>query len=290
MEMIDVLTPDSIAASILLLRDVHHGSILVLEGDTDIRLFKKFIDHEQCQLVNAFNKNNVIRIFELLDESDFEGCVGIVDADFSRVENENPGSPNLFMTDSHDIETMIIRSPAFDHLLEEFGSESKIRSYEKKYGIGLRESIRNVTVPIGYFRLLSKRRGLGLRFKEIKFSKFIKARKELLLEIHSFVASVLNHSQRHDLESGDLKKELEALIDPGHDPWQIICGHDFVSVLSISLRKLFGSSNANSVQVEILEMSLRLAYQFSHFEMSDLHSCILGWQQATGFQVLAYPG
>ena len=88
--MTDVITPESIAASILLLRDVHKGSVLILEGFSDTRLYGKFIDGDNCQIVNAFNKSNAVRVTELLEAKNLFGIVTIVDADFWSIEGYEP--------------------------------------------------------------------------------------------------------------------------------------------------------------------------------------------------------
>jgi len=48
-----------------------------------------------------------------------------------RIEQKIPDSNNLFLTDEHDGETMLIKSVAFDQLLKERGREEKIQAFPK---------------------------------------------------------------------------------------------------------------------------------------------------------------
>lgn len=288
--MIDSLTPESIAVGILLLLEVHEGSVLVLEGWSDMRIYGKFTDGEQCQLVNAHNKDNVIRVIQLLDKEDTEGVLGIVDADFNHVTHALSSGENLLLTDSHDIETMIVQTPAFDHLLVEFGSASKIRTFRQKSEQGIRNKILVTTYPIGCLRFISERDQLSLRFRGMRFGRFTRAGKKLVLSTERMVETVLNFSQRHDLDKNDLVNEIELLGDSDIDLWQLTCGHDFAAVLSISLRRMLGSNNAAEIQPKVIEASLRLAYQFHHFQSSALYAGIVNWERLSGYRLLEQPG
>lgn len=53
-----------------------------------------------------------------------------------------------------------------------------------------------------------------------------------------------------------------------HDDWCTGCGHDVIGILSIGLRKAIGSSTAGAVSPDILERSLRLAYERAYFQVA----------------------
>lgn len=63
-----------------------------------------------------------------------------------------------------------------------------------------------------------------------------------------------------------------------HDPWQICCGHDLVQILSVGLRKTIGSNNAKDIEPNILERSLRLAYEEAYFHDTQLYLDICTWE------------
>lgn len=276
--MIENITPESIASWILLLPDDHEGPILIFEGSSDIRLYSKFIDRDKCRVINAFNKNNALRAIELLEEKHFIGVIAIVDADFWSIDGYKHPSLNVFRTDTHDLETMIIRSSAFGHLLIEYGSEKKIKTFCKKFRSGVKESIIQISVPIGCLRFLSKDNSLNLRFESIKFNDFLRASKELSIDIKQLVISVLNHSQRHDINKSNLLITVQDEVKKGYDSWQISNGHDIIEILSFALRNLIGTNNANDVKTDTLEKSLRLAYEFIHFRETQLYSSLTEWE------------
>jgi hypothetical protein len=132
------LTPNSITSDIRMRRSQFKGTFIIVEGDTDQRFFKRFVEENLCQIVSAYNKENAIDILEILDKDRFDGVLAIVDADFWRIDGIEYLKANLFLTDTHDLETMILRSPALEKLMDELGSVNKIGELTKKYGKDVR--------------------------------------------------------------------------------------------------------------------------------------------------------
>ena len=62
----------------------------------------------------------------MLERDEVSGVIAIVDANFMDFKGGRRASPNLFVTDTHDLETMILNSPALEKILIEFGSAMKI--------------------------------------------------------------------------------------------------------------------------------------------------------------------
>ena len=62
-----------------------------------------------------------------------------------------------------------------------------------------------------------------------------------------------------------------------HDPWQICCGHDLVKIIAIALGKLIGTNNKKEVLPDVLERSLRLAYEEAYFIKTKLYQDICTW-------------
>ena len=131
--MKDLLSIDRVANQIRLRRSTYSGTFLLVEGGKDKIFYERFVDKLACELVNASGKPSsklrVIEILKIFEKSSFQGVLAIVDADFERLESLLYSSPNLLRTDTHDLETMLINSPAFDKVVAEFGSEEKIAQF-----------------------------------------------------------------------------------------------------------------------------------------------------------------
>lgn len=102
--------PDGIANAILLTRRYPGNAcltFLLVEGETDKRLYQTFTDEKSCAIYVAYSKANVIAALTILEESETPGVLALVDADFDVLEGKQYTSPNLFLTDAHDVELMI---------------------------------------------------------------------------------------------------------------------------------------------------------------------------------------
>ncbi|MCZ8065714.1 MAG: DUF4435 domain-containing protein [Microcystis sp.] len=271
--MREQITPDRIANSIRLLRSDHEGVFLIVEGHSDKLIYERLVNKQEVRITIASGKNNAIKALSILEKENFCRVFAVIDADFSRIEQQIPDSNNLFLTDEHDLEMMLIKSAAFDKLLKERGSEEKIAAFSKD----IRETLLKLGQEIGKLRLLSLRNKLDLKFEGLKFGKFIDKEK-LSINIDELIRSIKNHSQKLSLDEQQIKQDLSVISDENHDPWQLCCGHDFISILASALCKVLGTWNANDLKKEDLERELRLAYELSYFYQTQIYQLMVNWQ------------
>src|SRR5229473_7091816 len=133
--------PDGIANTIILKRKYPGNealSFLVVEGDDDKRFYNMFVNNNKCNINIAYSKAFAIAALTILEQTSIVGILVIVDSDFDIFEGKTFSSPNILFTDTHDLETMIIRSPALEKVLGEFGSENKIAQFEQTTGKDVR--------------------------------------------------------------------------------------------------------------------------------------------------------
>ncbi|NEP02536.1 MAG: DUF4435 domain-containing protein [Symploca sp. SIO2E9] len=275
--MREFLTPERIANTIKMQRSSFLGTFILVEGSSDKLFYKRFVDDKDCRLETTAGKPSsklqAIKVLEILNKSSFKGVLAIVDADFDHLETSLNKIPNLLRTDTHDIETMLINSPALDKVLAEFGSQDKITNF----GRDIREILLEAGLSIGYLLRISQSDGLSLTFNGIKFSKFINEQ-TLQIDELKLIEEVKNKSQFFSLEDEELQKKLTYQKNNNYDPWQVCCGHDLVEILSIGLRKAIGSCKAADIEPNSLERSLRLAYEEAYFHKTQLYSDICQWQ------------
>ena len=183
------LTPHDIANTARMMRSQHPGAFLIVEGDTDARVYGRFIDKAHCEIIPAHGKDNALIAIRYLEKYDFSGVVAIVDNDFWRLEDIAPDSEHVLITDTHDLETMILSSDALDAVITEFGSKRRIEKLDKP----VRETILDAGLPIGYFRWMSTsaQDNLLLNFSDLRFSIVITVRDgALMTEIDTLIREV----------------------------------------------------------------------------------------------------
>ncbi|MBL8171029.1 MAG: DUF4435 domain-containing protein [Acidobacteria bacterium] len=283
--MRELLDPVDIANEIRMDRSQHFGAFLLVEGSTDARVYRNFIRDTDCRIVIANNKINVIQVLEILERDSFVGILAIVDADFDRLEGQQPASPNLYFTDTHDLETLIIQSPALEKVLAELGSENKLASFVARQGDDIRIILLKSGSHLGYLRWASLRQQLNLKFEGLAFGKFVD-HDTLMIDEAKLVKTAKDHSSAHHLNEAEIRQQAQELKNESHDLWQACCGHDLVGLLSIGLRKTLGSNDTKKVEQEVVSRALRLAYEFIHFCSTQLYASVQSWQKANPpFQV-----
>lgn len=294
--MREYLTSNDTANSIRMIRlnpQKRFITILLVEGSTDALLFRNVMNSKTCEIIPTNSRNNVLNTLKILEKSGVPGILAIVDADFDMLEGKHPTSPNLLFTDTHDLETMLLKSPAFDKLLNEFGSAQKIATLTQAQGKDIRTLILECAIPIGYTLWISLRENLALRFEALDFGKFIDKetliinKLKLIDVVKTHTYTTIDKTKKQMISQHATHHSLEQIHDATHDPWHVCRGHDLIGVLSIGLCKVLGTCKPHEVKVEMLERSLRLAFEFSHFRSTQLYLSIQHWEQAnTPFLVL----
>jgi hypothetical protein len=267
-----------------MMRTQYTGTILIVEGSTDARVYGRLVSETECRLIPATGKDKAIIALKLLENGGFDGVLTIVDAAFWRLDGTEPNSSNLLLTDRHDLEAMILYSDALDKVLSEFGSAREITKLNRP----IRDVLLEGGLPIGYLRWLSSpaKDNLSLKFKELSFDKFVDEQ-TLHVSIDNLIRELKINSGDSTLDENATKLKIIASGGEGHDPWQVCSGHDLVQILSIGLRNIFGNPRGKSVTMEVVDGILRVAYDHSHFCLTRLHNSIKDWEQANpSFRVL----
>lgn len=247
---------------------------ILVEGDTDKRLFTKIFDTSKVSIEITFGKQNLMEVVELLHQKKLGREVSffaIKDSDFDRI-NQKSEIKNLYLTDFSDVETMILSSPVLDSILSELGQEGKLENKN------VLEILLNEAKLLGSLKLINEREGLNLKFTELNFSKFID-KSNLKIDIDKMIKTVFDNSKRPDLKIDDFKLKINHILSQNHDPLQLCNGHDLVELLSISLTKLIGNKGQQDVKVEVLESSLRISYRFEDFKLTKLYASIIEWEK-----------
>jgi hypothetical protein len=283
--------PPSVIANAIRMKCSQHPTraYLVVEGFDDKAFFGRYIDPAGCKIEVAHGRCRVVDAILELDKTQFRGALGIVDADFETLEQRPPPSANIVVTDLHDIECMMVASPALSHLLREHGQEALIESFQAANG-KLVDHVLSIGKALGYLRWASARHQWSLKFEGLEFTAFVRER-DFSFDQRQLFEELRRHQGGY-LGTVPLVSELEARVDelknPAHDSWHVCCGHDLVALLSVGLRKVLGKNNESDVRADRLEQQLRLAYEQSYFLRTALHASILTWQQLhPPFRVLA---
>ena len=170
---------------------------------------------------------------------------------------------------------MIIKTKAFGAVLSEMGSKRKVSEFPTEHSI--RYELMQKALVIGHLRHLSLTDDLNLRFEGLSFERFVD-RDSLEVDIDEMIRRIFELTRIPTLVAEDIRERLLELInDAEGDPYQICCGHDFVAILGIALRKALGSQTKEAASPTKLGIALRLAYDSSDFLQTKLYSDAKQW-------------
>lgn len=292
--MTEHITPERIANSIMLKES--GVNYLIVEGKTDFRLFKKFIDNNNSSIEIAFGNLNVIDVVNELKRRNFNNVIGIIDSDF-RILDEEVEIEDILMTDYHDIEISFINSPTFETIMSSYYKEDKFEKLFNKNFSELKNYYFNISKNIGYLKWLNKIDNLGLTFKPaspegktIDYNVFISASDLKYKGDDKLVDAILNFC--NGKVKVEVKKEeiLERLntFKKDVDLNQLCNGHDIMNIISISLRQHISNLNSKSIPADQLEKEFSLAYESRYFMETNLYKKIKNIEETKEVTILTF--
>ena len=102
------------------------NSLVLVEGHAFVKVFSTFFVKE-VKILSSIGLNHRANIFRAITTISSKNIIGIVDAEFLRINNERKFQyKNLFFTDMHDLSTQIFFSRAFDRFIKIFALNTNI--------------------------------------------------------------------------------------------------------------------------------------------------------------------
>lgn len=279
--MREYISYKDIANTVMMLRTSFKGTIAVVEGVTDRRLYGKFFDKGKAEIVIAHSKDNVRNsVKEVYQNRKMPSVIGIMDADLDLLYGKKR-EPPLFLTDTRDSENMMFTSDAYFDVLEELVEPDMLRRFELKYG-NIRDRVMNAAYPIGILMYICSKNRFNLSFKDLDFEHFIN-RRDLSCNIDILIGDIIDGSE------GQVPEEtlLRSLYDSeASHPAEIVCrGHDIISIMALGLRNIFGGRNCRNISDAHLAGNFRLAYSEAYVRGTKLYSDTADWCSENGLSL-----
>lgn len=233
---------------VTIMRASRHDFVGVfVEGPSDVAFWRRWLRWEP---VSGKGKPGVLKAMADLAGANIDGCVGIVDADFDRLEGSPALSQDIVVSEGHDIECDLVRSAALDALVAEAGGQTALAVLAPSGTF--RDALIERALPFGLLRWTFHARREA--FPEGRLGPFVFVDKSSWLlrenDLLGEAARVLGVS-RDDLDR-DLRQRRSRVVDG----WSVCNGHDVVALLAIALQAC--SSRAKFSNVDTVAMALRL--------------------------------
>ena len=241
------------------------SAFVVVEGEKDARIYSKiFDDHGRCELLFQHNwgRELIERAFSI-DHRFRPQMLGVIDQDFDFALPNRTYSDGLVVTPTHDLETLVLSTAAFERLILFWTDPEGRALVEARCGAPLATAILRAARPLGLFRLadfLRKENGLpGMNFQDIPFETFVDP-STLALDLDGLIKWVLtvntDHPEVRTVSVSEIRAEIEDLDRIFTDDWLVCQGHDIDALLVLALNACAGSEPRRRFSFSLLKRCL----------------------------------
>lgn len=271
-----------IAQEVVMERMVHKGSFLLLEGKTDFKRFRPFLDGNACSMVSCNSVRKAIGALKILIQRGIKGVISIIDADFSRILGRDLTTPNTIVSKHHDLDLDWIDTGSMFRYLDEVADASKLTSLGGAAVI--MEEIHRTLRPVSAARLLNRKRVFRFKTSGIDVAKFYSHGKDICSE---YVLALIASGYADISQKDWIEMEIRAEMKRPKDDWQMTNGHDFCAALGAMLRSDIGTRKVPQSWASEVESHIRLTFDSNDFRSLALFQGILAWEAAnSGYVVL----
>lgn len=261
----------------LLSHEANEGkTIILVEGVDDKAFYVRYVSepHVVFSVLNSCHFMPDILSGVKSDIILSNRVIGIKDADFDRILGKDYRIDNLFLTDTHDWETMTLtieseRNVTIEALgRTETGVFSKVMSDLKNYSY----------LKLYNIAEICDKGKEGISFRDFSISKVYDGKDEC--EVENCIDKVKQHNNNARLAHFPGNNEMKVIKTayPNPDPLQFTCGHDVIQGVVQCLMHLKGSSI--DVGAKEIARIFRISFTSEKFKVTHLYSAIANWSLA----------
>lgn len=255
----------------------HKEVIIVVEGEDDEKALKKFFNVQAVEFTCATNCS-IVKDAMLIVSTDkqLKDCViGIKDADFDHIKKISYNIANLMITDTHDMETLMLTPKVCECICWE-----TIKEEYPNLSFDAMTSLKNLS----YLRYYNDKIILngedsnkdGIRFKKTKIHKLIPNNQPVSVEDVLKHVKLAGNSEKASFPDLDTMNQFiqENPIDNG-DLILFTNGHDLVSAIcNILHSKAKKAKDYGKIAIAAL---IRAHFSKEEFEKTNLYKSIDNW-------------
>lgn len=267
---------------------LYNGFYMYIEGESDLKFWKKFVDRHSVRIKVSNGKETVIDTLLTLKSRGLKNYLGIIDRDFQDLLAIETNIDNLFLSDCHDIEMDIYNSNAISNVLPILDQADKITKFEEQNHKRIIQTVFGITNKIGHLKLADKLNNIYLSYadkdKNIKpkYEDLINSKCEIDDTSH-LVDIVYTFSRSKNITPKYSKLEIVKFVKNievnEYDTFQLSNGHDVTYILYLVLKKKL------NINIDILNHSkdiyisdlLLASYDWKYFRQTNLCQSLINW-------------
>lgn len=247
--------------------ELNNRILVIVEGKDDKKVYGYHLSSEIFHIHIYGTCNNYSELVEKLNCKHPDDFFAIKDADFDILNNVKYSSDNLFLTDTHDLETMLIKNNT--------DFKSKL---EKEYDIDSSEDfilqcVKHISF-LSYLKWYSSKYELKLNFECIRIYSIFNGvnfdKKKCLEELYK-------NPKNRGIFSDAHRKSFTEFIEMNFkiDKWQLTNGHDLCCAIALFIKHK--AESKPQFKDDSIPQLLRMSYAAEKFHETNLYKTIQEW-------------
>jgi len=290
--LIDMTSSDRLLSSILFIRPPRdNNAILIVEGNSDKRFYNYFVCKGEYILqpdvfidlfaVNRGKKNQVIETIKKANEEGLEGIIGIIDADFDNLFDNVSIVENLYRTDTHDLESMLLKSKkSLKKVLNNYHMANHLMKDTEI--LEIHKILLDDSKYIGYALWCSIEYKWMINFQDFPIN--ICLDKKCNLDLRKTFRCLKKKSPHSTLSQEIFESEVNQKVSEKRDLWQVCRGKEMLRVLATYIK--YNIKKTGSCGHDNLRDDLILAFDEKDFMKTNLFASMKEWEQKNGYYSL----
>lgn len=207
--------------------DIGEKTVLLVEGDDDETFYSKYLDTDHVYIYGMNGCEHFVKILDELDHR-YPGKLAVIkDADFDHLNSITYSHTNLFLTDQHDYEMMIVSPDRVIAIATDYGLSADEAS-------GIYDAIMDNISNYSFIKWHNSKREedeKGINFRSSKAIHHYGKTIEDSLEI-------LRPTQHPEVTLDPVGINILIESNPDVDKRQLINGHDFCELIPKAIKDI----------------------------------------------------
>lgn len=248
--------------------------LVVVEGNDDKKVYGRLFDKEKVDLYPLGGCSHYESLLSTLNSKFYPRLAVIKDADFEHIVGYEYEFPNLFRTDTHDAETMMMTDTFYETFKTEFLEDDDDVLAEMM-------KVHDEILPLSWLKLACRNLNKKVNFGTFSLYNFYKG--DTTVDIES-CRNVLNKIPENVSIGVPTHSDIDGVknIYGTVDKNNLNNGHDLCDGFAYKYKAL---GNKNEINVDALKKVLRTAFTMTQFKETKLYSDMVAWADNEGLSL-----
>lgn len=241
--------------------DTVNKILILVEGDDDVIFYSNYLDTEKVFLYQLKGCRYFAKVLGNLNPRYVNRLAAIKDADFDHLNGISPSIQNLFLTDTHDFEMLMISPHSVTDLASQYGLKNELAHHANHIYTDVVHNLSNLSY-IKWHNSMRDENEKGICFNKSKaIHHYGKSIRESL--------EILQPFQDDDVIMDEDAIEALKSNNPDAEISQLINGHDFCELIPKAIKDVrMTNIRNNDIPVKLLALYPSAAFSSTNLALS----------------------